>query len=273
MIWVRSPERTRRTTYLTIRVARIIIITRDKAGHDRTGTIYSCFGCLYRRSTVLYYYSLTCLRTSYIRIHLRNPSCGSSRGGCCSCPLVGVPYFAPTSIVFLIGGEDRVSFAVEDTVASKLRVDLVAVRQGGTGDVIQYIDRITGDGVGPRRTIAFTGAIRRDIDDRTADRQVGIFERTYIRFATVVTAGIIRHIEIFCFRTRYIIGAVCRDRSGVDAGVVIQRNERYLTAVQRSVALYRVTDITRRVDENRVCRGTTVSTREDTLVIFLRRHW
>ena len=272
MIWVRSPERTRRTTYLTIRVARIIIITRDKAGHDRTGTIYSCFGCLYRRSTVLYYYSLTCLRTSYIRIHLRNPSCGSSRGGCCSCPLVGVPYSSPAAVVFGIGGEDRVAFAIQYAVTRSFRVNLVAVRQGRTGDVIQYIHGVTGDGVRPRRTIAFAGAIRRDVDYRTADRQVGIFERTYIRFATVVTAGIIRHIEIFCFRTRYIIGAVCRDRSGVDAGVVIQRNERYLTAVQRSVALCRVTDITRRVDENRVCRGTTVSTREDTLVIFLRRH-
>ena len=182
------------------------------------------------------------------------------------------PHFTPTAVVFLIGGENRVALTIEDAVASKLRVDLIAFRKSRTGDVIQYIYRITSDGVCPRGTIAFTGAIRRDIDNRTADRQVGIFERTYIRFATIVTAGIIRQIEIFCFRTRDIIGAIRGDRRCVDAGVVIQRNERYLTAVQRSIALYRVTDITRRVDENRVCRGTTVSTREVALVIFLRRH-
>ena len=182
------------------------------------------------------------------------------------------PYFTPTAVVFLISGEDRVAFAIKNAVASKLRVNLVSVRQSRTGDVIQYIYRITGDGVCPRGTIAFTGAFRRDIDDRTADRQVGIFERTYIRFATVVTAGIIRQVEIFCFRTRHIVRSVGRNGCCVNTWVVIQRNERYLTSVQRSVALHRVTDITRRVDENRIRRSTTVGTREVTLVVFLRRH-
>ena len=182
------------------------------------------------------------------------------------------PHFTPTAVVFLIGSEDRVAFAIEDTVASKLRVDLVARSQSRTGDVIQYIDRITGDSVCPRGAITFTGAIRSNVDHRTAHRQVGVFERTYIRFAAIVTAVIIRQIEIFCIRTRHIVSSIRRDRSGVDAGVAIERNKRHRTAEQGSITFRRMAYVSGRVDENRVCSGIAIGAGEDTLIIFLRRH-
>ena len=206
-IRISTPEGTRSTGDLSIRITRVIVVTRHKTGNITTADGRYLRGGLPERIRGLY----TIMRTaSGIGI------CGGYQGfgrmgGSHITNLTGKPHASPTAVVFLIGGEDRVSFAVEDTVTGQFRVYLVAVSKGRTGYIIQHIHRITGDSVRPRGTIAFTGAIRRDIDDRTADRQVGIFQRTYIRLAAIVTAGIIRQIEIFCIRTRHIVSSIRRD--------------------------------------------------------------
>ena len=262
-----SPESARLTTYLTIRETFIIFPTSDKTRFRRARS--ECGTCRLSLNMILQCLCFTLSGTIIIHIRFSSPSLTNSCCRSATSSHIREITLRKAATITIIGRQHRFTGRFINHPGIGSRVNRVALRGRSA---VEPVHGITGDSVGPRGTIAFAGAFRRDIDDRTADRQVGIFQRTYIRFATVITAGIIRQVEIFRFRTRHIIGAIRGDRRGVDARVVIQRNERYLTAVQRSVALYRVTDIARRVDENRIGGGITVCTREVALVIFLRRH-
>ena len=259
MINVSTPERTRRTAYLTIRIERIV----GRSSNPRFGC--TAVRCRFRGSLPIRSNWLTMIirPASGIGICSGNIRMGSLSGGSLRV-LIRKPRSTPTAVVFGIGGEDRVAFAIKQTITCSLGVNPVAFCQTRTHDAVDHIYRVSGNGVAPTRAVAFAGTFGGHIDYSTGCRQIGVLQRTYIRCAAAGADYIIGAVVVLLIRIAVLIARI-------DAGVGCYRHITYLTAIQRFITRSGSAHITRRIDEARVVDVVYIGSRQNSLVILLGR--